>query len=49
LLLVEQNVNTTLQLTDRAYLIEHGRIILQGPSNELLQNKYLKETYLGKR
>ena len=49
LLLVEQNVNTTLQITDRAYIIERGKIILQGPSHELLQNDYLKETYLGKR
>jgi len=49
LLLVEQNVNSTLQITDRAYVIEHGRIILQGTSHELLQNEYLKETYLGQR
>jgi branched-chain amino acid transport system ATP-binding protein len=49
LLLVEQNVNNTLQIADKAYVLEQGSIILQGPSAELLQNDYLRETYLGKR
>lgn len=49
LLLVEQNVNNTLQIADKAYVLEQGSIILQGPSAELLQNEYLRETYLGKR
>jgi branched-chain amino acid transport system ATP-binding protein len=49
LLLVEQNVNNTLQIADKAYVLEQGSIILQGSSIELLQNEYLRETYLGKR
>lgn len=49
LLLVEQNVTNTLQITDRAYLLERGRISLTASSHELLENQYLKETYLGKR
>jgi branched-chain amino acid transport system ATP-binding protein len=49
LLLVEQNVNNTLQIADKAYVLEQGSIVLQGPSVELLQNEYLRETYLGKR
>ncbi len=49
LLLVEQNVNNTLQIADKAYVLEQGSVILQGPSAELLQNEYLRETYLGKR
>jgi branched-chain amino acid transport system ATP-binding protein len=49
ILLVEQNVNNTLHLADSAYVLEHGRIALQGSSQELLENKYLKETYLGRR
>jgi branched-chain amino acid transport system ATP-binding protein len=49
LLLVEQNVNNTLQIADKAYVLEQGSIILQGSSAELLQNEYLRETYLGKR
>lgn len=49
LLLVEQNVTNTLQIADKAYVMEQGRIILQGASAELLENEYLRETYLGKR
>jgi branched-chain amino acid transport system ATP-binding protein len=49
LLLVEQNVNTTLHLADKAYVLERGNVVLQGPSAELLENPYLKDTYLGKR
>jgi branched-chain amino acid transport system ATP-binding protein len=46
-LLVEQNVNTTLHTTDRAYVLEHGRIVLEGASQELLKNAYLQQTYIG--
>lgn len=49
LLLVEQNVNHTLQIADKAYVMEHGKIVLKGSSAELLENKYLSETYLGQR
>ena len=48
-LLVEQNVNTTLQIADKAYVLERGNIVLHGASAELLENAYLKETYLGRR
>lgn len=46
-LLVEQNVNTTLHITDRAYVLEQGRIVLEGASKELLENKHVKEAFLG--
>jgi branched-chain amino acid transport system ATP-binding protein len=49
ILLVEQNVNTTLHITSKAYVMEKGEIVLQGTSDELLENAYLKETYLGAR
>ena len=49
LLLVEQNVHNTLQIADKAYVLEQGAVALQGSSAELLENVYLKETYLGKR
>jgi len=49
LLLVEQNVHNTLQIADQAYVLEQGRVVLQGHSSELLENAYLKETYLGRR
>lgn len=47
ILLVEQNVNTTLRLVDRAYVLEQGRVVLQGTGEELLSNKEVQEAYLG--
>lgn len=47
LLLVEQNVNTTLQITDRAYVLESGRIVLEGESEDLLENPHVQSAYLG--
>lgn len=46
-LLVEQNVHHSLALCDYAFLLENGSIILKGTGQELLQNKYMKEAYLG--
>lgn len=46
-LLVEQNVNQTLNLCHRAYVLENGRILLQGSGQELLTNEHIKEAYLG--
>ena len=47
ILLVEQNVNTTLHLVDRAYVLEQGRIVLEGTGQELLTNSHVQEAYLG--
>jgi branched-chain amino acid transport system ATP-binding protein len=47
ILLVEQNVNTTLEITDRAYVLEHGRIVMGGPSGELKANEHVRTAYLG--
>lgn len=47
ILLVEQNVNTTLKITDRAYVLEQGQIVLEGPSKELLENEHVRSAYLG--
>lgn len=47
ILLVEQNVNTTLRMTDRAYVLEQGQIALQGASAELLQNEHVRKAFLG--
>jgi len=47
ILLVEQNVNTTLRLVDRAYVLEQGRIVLEGTGPELLGNSHVQEAYLG--
>jgi branched-chain amino acid transport system ATP-binding protein len=47
ILLVEQNVNTTLRLVDRAYVLEQGQIVLEGTGEELLGNAHVQEAYLG--
>jgi ABC-type branched-subunit amino acid transport system ATPase component len=47
ILLVEQNVNTTLRLTDRAYVLEQGEIVLQGSSADLLKNEHVRKAFLG--
>jgi branched-chain amino acid transport system ATP-binding protein len=46
-LIVEQNVLQTLAIADRAYVLENGRIVLEGSGKELLGNKHVKEAYLG--
>lgn len=47
ILLVEQNVNATLEITDRAYILEHGRIAMEGPSKEMKANEHVRNAYLG--
>jgi len=46
-LLIEQNVKQSLELADRAYVLESGRIALEGQSRELLQQELIKKAYLG--
>ncbi|MBN1930814.1 MAG: ABC transporter ATP-binding protein [Desulfobacterales bacterium] len=46
-LLVEQNVKQTLAMCNRAYVLENGRIILEGTGSELLENEQVKEAFLG--
>jgi branched-chain amino acid transport system ATP-binding protein len=46
-LLVEQDVNHSLNLSDRGYVLEHGRIVMQGEAVKLLGDPYIKEAYLG--
>jgi branched-chain amino acid transport system ATP-binding protein len=45
--LVEQNVRQTLRTADRAYVLENGRIVLEGKGEDLLQNEEVKTAYLG--
>ena len=47
ILLVEQNVQRALGLADRGYVLEGGRVVLQGPSQMLLENPHVKVAYLG--
>ncbi|MDW7673571.1 MAG: ABC transporter ATP-binding protein [Bacillota bacterium] len=46
-LLAEQNSNAALQIADRGYVIETGKIVIKGTSQELLENTQIKEAYLG--
>jgi branched-chain amino acid transport system ATP-binding protein len=47
ILLVEQNVSRALSLVDRAYVLESGRVIMHGKSDELANNKQVQAAYLG--
>lgn len=47
-LLVEQNATATLQVADRAYVMETGEIILEGAASDLMHNPEVKRAYLGK-
>jgi branched-chain amino acid transport system ATP-binding protein len=47
LLVVEQNANVALQIADYAYVMENGRVVLDGPANQLIDNADIKEFYLG--
>ncbi len=46
-LLVEQDVHHSLSLSDRGYVLEHGRIVMEGPAGELLADPHIKSAYLG--
>jgi len=46
-LLIEQNVKQALEMADRAYVMENGRIVLEGTSRDLIENDHVKKSYLG--
>jgi branched-chain amino acid transport system ATP-binding protein len=46
-LLVEQNVQHSCQISDRAFVIENGEVVLQGPGPEMLENDHVRRAYLG--
>ncbi len=46
-LLVEQNASAALQRSDRAYVLEHGRIATAGPAARLLHDDAIQRNYLG--
>ncbi|HDM78727.1 MAG TPA: ABC transporter ATP-binding protein [Deltaproteobacteria bacterium] len=47
MLLVEQNARVALDVAERAYVMENGRIVLEGSADELKQNEDVREFYLG--
>ena len=46
-LMVEQNAALALRMADRAYVMESGRIALEGPAHDLLDNADVRRAYLG--
>ena len=46
-LVTEQNTKQTLEISDRGYVLENGRVVLSGTGQELLNNDHVKEAYLG--
>ncbi|HSW57726.1 MAG TPA: ABC transporter ATP-binding protein [Dehalococcoidales bacterium] len=47
IMLIEQNVKRALEIADRAYVLENGRITLQGPCQELMQSDHIRQAFLG--
>jgi branched-chain amino acid transport system ATP-binding protein len=47
ILLVEQNIRDSLGISNRAYVLEEGKIIIEGEGRDLLNNDHIKEVYLG--
>jgi branched-chain amino acid transport system ATP-binding protein len=45
--LIEQNVQQTLEIADRAYVLENGRVVLEGESKQLLKEELIRKAYLG--
>jgi branched-chain amino acid transport system ATP-binding protein len=48
ILLPEQNALRALEIADRAYVIQHGRIIMEGDSDQLMKSDTIKKAYLGR-
>jgi branched-chain amino acid transport system ATP-binding protein len=47
ILLIEQNINYALQFAERAYVLENGKIVMEGNSKELINSEHVKKHYLG--
>ena len=48
ILLIEQNAKMALDIADRGYVLENGRITLQGTKGELIENERVNQAYLGR-
>jgi len=47
IILIEQNVHQTLEISNRAYVLENGRFVLEGTGRDLMNDEHMKEAYLG--
>ena len=45
--MVEQNAKKALSIADRAYVLETGKVVLEGNAKDLLENDSIKKAYLG--
>lgn len=48
MLVVEQNANMALSFADRGYVLQTGRVVLDGPADELAEDEELRKAYLGR-
>jgi lipopolysaccharide export system ATP-binding protein len=49
ILITDHNVERTLEVSDRAYIIDHGKVIAWGHPSEIVKNELVRKTYLGQR
>jgi branched-chain amino acid transport system ATP-binding protein len=49
ILLVEQNAFKALSIADKAYVLEQGKVTVEGSASELIKNEKIQEAYLGKK
>ena len=47
ILITDHNVERTLEVVDKAYIIDHGKVLAEGTPSEIIQNEVVKKTYLG--
>ena len=47
ILLVEQNVAVSLRISQHAYVLENGRVVMSGPGTQLLHDDRVRQAYLG--
>ncbi|NLK41218.1 MAG: LPS export ABC transporter ATP-binding protein [Planctomycetes bacterium] len=47
ILITDHNVERTLEVSDKAYIIDHGKVIAEGPPRDIIQNELVKRSYLG--
>ena len=47
ILITDHNVERTLEVADKAYIMDHGKVIAAGPPKEIIQNELVKKSYLG--
>ena len=47
ILITDHNVERTLEVADKAYIMDHGKVIASGPPKEIIQNELVKKSYLG--